>query len=442
MILNRIAHRAWMRARRPDVLSSLRELESSERLPAHTLRAMQQEHLLATLVHASEKVPYYRDIFRSRGIDPVYAGASAALEALPVLTKEIIRERREDLIAEDADRRGAAGNATGGSTGRPLTFLQDRSHRRWNQAALYRGFLWTGWKLGDPIAYLWGSDIDARNHRGRGAVRDAVVGVTWVDAFTLDDAAMDHLLARLGSESRHLLVGYASSLALLARHALARGGGPRIRAVQSSAELLVPEVRALIEQAFGCRVYDRYGCREAGVVAHECGEGSGWHINAENVLVETDSRGNLLLTTLMNFAMPLIRYANEDLGAFGGGRCACGRGLPLLSRIIGRRTDIIRSPSGRSIHGEFFTHLFYGAEGVREFQVRQRSIHNLHILVAAGEPFGEESRRSIESAILQHGDGRFRVTWESVPRVPRASSGKHRFVICEIEDDPPASEGA
>ncbi len=444
MFLNRLAHRAWLSTRRRGVLGALAALQRSEWSSGEEIRRHQDLRLGALLAHSAARVPFYRDLFGRLGVDPRAAAPREILAALPPLSRESLRARRSELASEDAARRGAYESATGGSTGTPLTFLQDPEHWRRNQAAMYRGFLWCGWEIGDPLAYLWGSDVDSRHHRGKGALRDALLGVKWLNAFSVTAEDMDRFLEQLDQSGRVLLVGYASSLALLARHALRRGGGPRLRAVESSAEVLMPEVRRDIASAFGCAVLDRYGCREAGVIAHECGSGSGWHVNAENVIVETDPEGRLLVTLLTNYSMPLIRYRNDDLVDAGGGGCPCGRQLPLIAKVIGRRSDLVLSPSGRSIHGEFFTHLFYGQGNVREFQVIQRSRSELLIRIAPPGALSAPEMAKMENAIRSHGDPGFVISWEQIPGIPRAASGKYRFVISEIaarESEPQTARG-
>lgn len=434
MSIRRHLHRAYLHARQGEALRVLAGLQESQWLSADEIRSLQWERLRALLVHAGSRVPFYREAFRQAGLDVRALVSPDDLQSLPVLTKETIRTRGKDLLSDDADSRGAVANATGGSTGEPLVFHQDRQYRIHRQAVMYRGFTWCGWRIGGPLAYLWGSDVDSRSHKGLGAIRDALFGVTWIDAFRLEERALDAVLRRLESADPDIFIGYASSLRHLARHALSRGGGPRLRAIETSAELLTPDARKMIEEAFRCRALDRYGCREAGVVAHECGSGEGWHVNAETVYVETDPEGRLLITPLMNYSMPLIRYRNEDLVELAADGCSCGRRLPLVRRIVGRQADIILSPSGRAIHGEFFTHLFYGVPGVREFQVVQKTREELVLRVAGDGRFTEERRRRIEEAILDHGDSRFRLRWEEMEAIPRTASGKLRFTISELGD--------
>jgi phenylacetate-CoA ligase len=133
--------------------------------------------------------------------------------------------------------------------------------------------------------------------------------------------------------------------------------------------------------------------------------------------------------------MPLIRYRNEDLVKIGGEACPCGRGLPMMTQVVGRRSDIIQSPSGRAIHGEFFTHLFYDAPGIREFQVVQTAPADLVIRVVADASFGASHRNRIEAAIRDHADAAFRVRWETLAEIPRGASGKFRFTLSEVGAD-------
>jgi len=205
----------------------------------------------------------------------------------------------------------------------------------------------------------------------------------------------------------------------------------RLRGIETSAETLLPEVRRDLMTAFGCPVLDRYGCREAGVIAHECSAG-GMHVNAEAVIAEVEE-GQVLVTTLNNLSMPLIRYRVEDLAETGDQCCSCGRGLPLLRQLRGRVSDIIRSPSGRLIHGEFFTHLFYGETGIRAFQVEQTSADHLEIRYVPAEGFDEAARGAIERSILEHGDSGFIVTWSRVEAISPGPSGKFRFTIVRPE---------
>lgn len=432
--MRRTIRRAWLALRARPVLAALRDLEASQWLSATAIEALQVSRLRPLLAHAGATVPYYREIFARTGFDPGQVRSTRDLEALPVLDRDTLIERFEDLRSERPPSRAVC-RMTGGSTGRPVRFLVDERETAMRSAHINRNLRWLGWDLGDRIAFVWGSDIDAKDHRGLLAhVRDAVSGTLWIDAFAIERRDLDDLLRRLAAHDPAVVVAYPSSLHLLAQRALETGRTVRLRGIQSSAEMLTPRVRQDLEKAFGCRVLDRYGCREAGIMAHECPEGR-LHVNAESVVMECPG-GEVTVTTLNNYAMPLIRYRNEDSGEMSGGVCPCGRGLPLAGGIRGRLSDVIRAPGGRLIHGEFFTHLFYDAPGVRRFQVRQVQKDELQIACVADEAFTPETMTRLESLIHEHGDPAFRIQWLRVKEISSGPSGKFRFTISEI---PPKS---
>lgn len=426
--------RAWLALRARPVLAALRDLEASQWLSVAAIETLQVGRLRSMLAHAGATVPYYRELFARTGFDPRQVQSTRDLEALPYLTRDTLIERFDDLRSERPPSRSVC-RVTGGSTGRPVRFLVDEHETAIRSAHINRNLRWLGWDLGDRIAFVWGSDIDAKDHRGLIAhLGDAVAGVLWIDAFTIERGDLDALLRRLEAHDPAVVVAYPSSLHLLAQHALETGRTVTLRGIQTSAEMLAPRVREDLEKAFGCRVLDRYGCREAGIVAHECLEGR-LHVNAESVVMECPG-GEVTVTTLNNYAMPLIRYRNEDSGEMSGEACPCGRGLPLVRGIRGRLSDVIRAPGGRLIHGEFFTHLFYDAPGVRRFQVRQVRTDELQIACVAEEAFTPAAMTRLESLIHEHGDPAFRIQWLRVKEIPSGPSGKFRFTISEIPPNP------
>src|SRR5260221_4489521 len=163
-----------MAARQGEALRLLARMERDEWLSTDEIRARQWERLRCLLAHAGRHVPFYRAFFAEAGLDPASLRGPEVLKTLPVVTKEMLRTRRDEFRSDDAASRGATSNATGGTTGEPLTFLQDDLYRLHRQAAMYRGFRGCGWRIGGPLAYLWGSDINARAPRGPRAVRDAL----------------------------------------------------------------------------------------------------------------------------------------------------------------------------------------------------------------------------------------------------------------------------
>lgn len=432
-------------ARHPGRYEILRSLRRAQWLSPTELAKVQEDRIRRLVAHAYTNVPYYRQVMVERGIQPSDIRSKADLVALPLLTKAIIRNRYADLRAiGGVSRPGLVSeNHTGGSTGVPLDFLQDENYRDWGMMELQRDFEMCGYRLGDPIAFLWGSDYDARPHKTmRGRLRNWATNTLYLDAFDATEQDYVRYGRRLAAFRPALLVGYVSSLVVLARVIRAhRLEGVRPRAIQSSAETLTPPQRELIEATFRCRVFDRYGCREVGNIAHECDHHSGLHALEDNNVVEVllegraakaGEAGDLIVTNLHNYAMPLIRYVIGDMAVPLDQRCSCGRGLPLLREVTGRRADVIRTPSGRILHGEFFTHLFYKTTGVREFQVVQRTPVRLNISIVPDPTFDHTALTFLESVIHEYGDPAFDVQFTLTDAIPRSASGKFRFTLSDV----------
>src|SRR5690606_30868307 len=212
---------------------------------------------------------------------------------------------------------------TGGSTGSPMQFYYDRHRLDSRVAATLRHNSWAGWQLGDLSAVLWGAPQDLQVGGTLARIRDWIIDRRiLLDASRLTDEAMQHFAGELRRRKPKILQAYSNTLALFARYLRDhRITGINPQGIVCSAELLTDENRKLIEQTFGCPVFDRYGCREFAVIASECEVHDGMHINAENLLVEVlrdgepcvDQDGEIVVTDLRNLAMPMIRYRIKDM---------------------------------------------------------------------------------------------------------------------------------
>jgi phenylacetate-CoA ligase len=235
-----------------------------------------------------------------------------------------------------------------------------------------------------------------------------------------------------------IIRGYASALVLFSRHLQSRPHPlPEPVGIISCAETLTDPMRQEVERAFGATVFDRYGSREFGVIASQCERGM-YHVNTRGVYVEIldgrrpaapGSAGRVVITGLASRAMPLIRYDTGDVAEVPvEGRCGCGRGLPLIGRVYGRAADFIAAPDGRLVHGEFFTHLFYGRDCVREFALHQDTTGALLLsVVGEGETLQTQLEEVVE-AIHERLGGQVSLSVQLVPRIEPSRSGKHCFV--------------
>jgi phenylacetate-CoA ligase len=428
----------------PGIHECLRELEREGPLSASAWLERCQERLHALLLFAKHNVRYYRDTFKSAGVDVASASPGADFWRIPTLTKCSIRDHLQDLIADTADRSRMFPNATGGSTGTPMKFYQDRQVQAVSDAmdAYVRG--WWGIKPYDRTASVWGADREFHTLSWKERLYHWRMRTRSLNAFRMTDESLLEFCRMLVRWRPPYLVGYASALEALARCAASHQlDALRFRAIRSAAETLWPAQRQLIEQTFQSPVYNFYGSREVPNLAAECPEEKRLHLISTWRYVEiTDEQGHalpagepgyILVTDLSNYTMPFIRYKNDDMGRLAKEPCPCGRPSPVLEDLLGRSSDLIRTPHGDIVHGEFFTHLFYGRSDIRQFQVHQTALDRL---VVRYVPIGEPSKAFIDElpAMIRARLGEnVRVVMEPCAQIPVPPSGKHRFTISDVK---------
>jgi len=403
--------------------------------PRERTKAWQWAKVKGLLEHAQGAVPYYQRLFADLGIQASDIRSWDDFASLPILTKEDIQDNLGRLLARGAR---AVENQTGGSTGQPLRFYQDTEYKEWETVSLYWGFNLCGFRGGEKQVFLWGSDYDSKWHKNlKVRLRDLTHNIRFINAFDITDRQLKRVAQELSRWQPDYMWGYASTLGLLADQIVKGGLQLRPKGVQSTAGTLYPSLRNKLEQVFGKVVYDRYGSREVSNIAHECSEHQGLHEASFHNYVEIIGGddfglGKIIVTNLHNKAFPFIRYDIGDLAIWANRRCGCGRSFPLLERVVGRTVEIITSPSGKLIDGEFFTHLFYKVKGVRRFQIVQESHNLLVIRIVKAEDFETDTLSFLESKIKEHGDPKFEIRFEFVDRIPPLSSGKMAFVLSKV----------
>ena len=430
------------------LLRCIRELETIQWLSKDKIEKIQFHKLEAILKQAYQNVLYYRKKFDELGINPKDIKSFYDYLRIPVLTKTDIQENNSAFLARNRNKENLIRNHTGGSTGEPLTFYQDENYLNYSYAGIQLSFGICGYKAGDKQLFLWGSDADAMVHNGiKGKIIDYLENSKFINTFNLTEKSLLTYLEKLYRWSPKFIWGYASSLEMLARFMIKERKPFALKpaAIQSTAEVLTPMQRKVIESVFSCKVFDRYGCREVGIVAHECSAHQGLHIYSPNNYVEVLDNSNnpvkdgeigkIVVTNLNNYAMPFIRYEIGDLGMLVKDKCKCGRNWPRLKKIVGRVSDTIISPSGKMIHGEFFTHLFYGFSNVKQFQVVQETQRDLTIKIVKRAKFSEEQLKFLIQKIHKFGDENFRIKFEFCNQIPAASSGKFRYTISHVNKD-------
>ncbi len=427
----RLARRSRMR--------KLDELIENAYRPIEALRRQQESAFLRLVDHARINVPYYRN-----ALDGIEVKSLDDITSIPFLTKSLIRGHMEELKAENIPARRFLPNSTGGSTGEKLEFYGDTNQML--AALLLRSNSWAGWEIGERQLQLWGAHYDIS--RARGFINKVKNSLgqrnILLSSYDMTDADMAGYVEKINRYEPVLITGYPSAMTLFSEYI--RGNGLAVHApkgIVTSAETLYADQRRTIESVFGCKVFNRYGCREAGGVAQECGEQNGLHIFTEHVVIEVvDEHGNpckpgesgeIVLTVLDNHAFPFIRYRVGDIGAQSGGTCPCGRNLPLLNSVEGRVFDIVVGMNGNHVAGTYWTILLREyVEGISRFQVVQEEYGRLLLRLVVDDRFDENERKKLVGKIKEKCGADMVVDIERVDEIPLTGSGKHRFVISRI----------
>ncbi len=416
----------------PERYARLDELLRNQALSREALLDKQRRDLAAIIAHAVGNVPYYTERF---------AGLTATQD-LPILGKTAVRERLDDLLARDADRSQVKLGHTGGSTGQPLAFWYDVAKHELMRAGMMRGFMMSGWRPGQKVLYFWGARHDTVKGGVFGGGWGAHWSARWGDLIAAEKtiAAVEYSEASLSTWARTiqawrptLLYGYASAMSELARHVItSRLPMPKsLIGVYSTAEMLDDSQREAMQQAFGCKVFNQYGCREVPNIAWECRHGR-MHIFADLVHLESariEGEDRFLVTSLTNRLMPFIRYDIGDSGRLLEGECECGSPFPLMEMGMCRQNDLIRTRAGKTFHPAYFNRLLYGLAGIRQYQWVQEAPDQLVLNLVAAAPLGTETLVRLRTRLQREVEAGMRLEVRYLDDIPRTASGKHRFVI-------------
>jgi phenylacetate-CoA ligase len=420
----------------------LRQLRQSQWLPQAQLRATQLARLRAMVRYAGTHSPYYERVFGQHGFN-FNAFDTEAFRKLPLLTKADIRNTKLDLLSREYPPDSLGEHRTGGSTGVSLTTHFDQQWLDIRSADALRADQWAGCLHGMKIASIWGNPPVhmAWRSRLRALLADRFM---YLDTMNLNERSMDDFIARWRRELPEALFGHSHSLYMFARHVLAREiPDLRPRAIISTSMMLLAQERVVIEKAFGCKVTDRYGCEEVGLIACECEQHAGFHLNIEHLYIEflrpdgspadPGTEGVIVVTDLFNRGMPFIRYRIEDVGVPSDRECPCGRGLPLMERVTGRVADYLKRSDGSLVAGvSLVERTLTAIPGIEQMQIVQHALEEIVLNVVRAPDYSAATEQQLLAEFRAVFGPQVRVKPVYMDRIPQERSGKYRFSICKI----------
>ncbi len=432
----------------------LKRLQSTQYDAPWIQSARQSKQLFQLLRHAYVHVPYYRELFCKNGLNPFEEAISAenarlVLSRIPILEKQTLLKQFEHLKSDDVHLRKPFLNSTGGTTGVPVSLLHDQC---FYENSIANSLLVNSWRGADPfdsLIKIWGAERDT--FKGRKPVdmffRDFIRNRITLNCFTLNDSLIIKYINILNLHRPTLIIAYADSIYEIAKYAMQTGTDvlPQ-NAIHTGAGPLYDFMRDQIENVFSCKVFSHYGSREFGPIASECISHNGMHILTEHNIVEVvDNIGNrrppgkegeIIVTNLSNYSMPLIRYRIGDRGSMDcSNKCPCGCNYPKLKEVKGRDADVFLTHHKQFITPIYFRHLIgvvINCDKINQFQVIQKDYNRLRYRLSLNAPIPNDIIEQIKekTRIVMGSD--CQVEFEFVDRIEKSQTGKFRYTICEI----------
>lgn len=434
-------------------------MQKADKYTENQLLDLQNQRLQALVKHCYAHVPYYRNMFDKLGLKSEDIKTRDDLRKLPVLTKQMVREHFDELIADNVSDYNVMTGSTGGSTGMPMKFKKDIQTWNMSWASSFRAWEWYGYHLGEKMFTLGGNSL-VKKTRGVSAkdIFDKVImrNLKRSSGDVSDEAMQGHYEAFMQYKPVAMR-GYASSMVIFARF-IERKNLPvlPLKVILTTGEILMPEYRNVLERVFQCKVYDEYGAGDGGVDAHECQLQQGLHLSEERCVVEiTDKEGNVLpdgqtgyvcTTDLGNYAFPFLRYHVGDMAYIKPEKCSCGRVSRVLGQVMGRAGKLLYNKQGVPISPTMLPIMLYRNNNYHDaanveiynkidrFQIRQDKEGNIRVLVKLKD--SNEGHKQFEYILTNYRNHFIgsEVCLEFVDEIPLLPSGKEDYCVSEYKN--------
>jgi len=412
-------------------IRSLNRVRSYDSLSVEELRALQENRLWKTLDHARCHSVFYRECGSSVEKNPV-----DWLKSFPILTKEILRERPADLLTMPVN--GLRKKSSSGSSGVQSSVYVTPHELSVQRAMFAHWWEWSGYRIGDPMIQT-GMSFPRGFTKG---TKDKLFRIRYVSAYSHKRNEVIQLLRQMQNKPGFCLGGYSSSLYLLAKIAEEEDiDGIRLRSVIAWGDKLFPHYRDTMERSFSTRVFETYGCTEGLMIAAQKDIDYLYIMIPEIYLEILDDEGrevpdgelgHVVATSLTARAMPLIRYQLGDLAiklptsAYPKDR---ELSYPLLQKVIGRDTDIVKTRSGKIMVVHSFTGIFEHIPEVRQFRIIQTDLDSITIEYIPGLGFHQNLLDVIKGKIHDGLGEPLSLTFKPVDYIPPTASGKPQIIL-------------
>ena len=444
-MIHKLMSMAYCATRLPGALGYMREAERLYHGSREAVMAYQEEKYRRLVAYAYRHVPYYRRVFDGIGLFEGGRLREDRLADIPILTKDILRQERENMYSDEMPSRRPYSASTSGSTGIPLTIWYDRHYMVRNRADKFFMGQLNGRALGDPELKMWFRDFDLYQKNGKNKDRfyNFFTNRAFRLASVINEQALKDYIDAINRVRPVQIWSNPAPIFEVSKYVLSHGVPVHCpRSIILTSNPLYDEMRRTMQQAFpGTWIVDQYGGTEFGVVACGVRDDSDLRIFEHSARVEVlDAAGALLpcgtgdivITGLNNYSMPLIRYRMGDVvtvlpydgkkeGSFGA-----------ISRIMGRRLSMLRRRDGTSVTGLHLRDLLT-KPWIKTFQLVQHSYDDLEALIVLdGAPEAHRDGLNQIAAQLRDIMG-VECRFTFCDSIPSEKTGKFFYVRSELE---------
>ena len=405
----------------------------------------QRARLKETLEFAAYKIPFFRDHFRAHGVSPDDFRRLDDLGRFPTIDKRDVVRERDQMINPDLDQGQLMEFFSGGTSGSNVLYLFEETYRQREQAFIWRMWNTVGYRHGAPTAILQGRECPADVNDGLWYL-DRVANAIVLSAHRLSRETAPRYLEAIERFKPTTLFAFPSLAHLLAGHAEALGWTESpFGLLLCGSETLHSYQRELLERVFRAPVRIHYGHTESAALFSYCEHSDRYHVVPEYGFVEflkedgaeaqPGEIGEIVATSFDNYAMPFVRFRTGDYAEVGHGQCECKRAWPLVENVHGRRSEFLRTRSGREYSPIMLEYLIDGLRGFEDLQLVQEDIDNVRVRVVAGNGFDPAILAGFVTQLNEYCEHELSITVEYMEMIPRTRRQKKQLLVSHLNDD-------
>lgn len=419
---------------RRNISNNYRELCKKEYFSLSGIKGFQKEKLCDLRKYVRNNVPFYCFNMTNclENIDDI-------LYCFEVMTKELIDQNFKSLISDQyLNSKRLCVDYTGGSTGKPLKFAYNSEFKDFRWAMIYHNLKMAGYKLGDCHGFVYGSHFDVKKQYSlRQKLQNFMMNAFQVNAFFLNQKALERFVKICKRRKPKFLIGYATAMDHFADFVENNNISLSFDFLESTSEVLTGVMREKFRRVFGAVTFDRYGCREVGNIAHECTAHDGMHINWQSVYVEIINKGkypwlgedygDIVVTSLCNIGMPLIRYDIGDIGRIDESPCRCGLAGQRLFLGGSRVGDLLCATDGSYVSPPALTLVYKDLEVISGIQFEQTALDFLKVSIVKKVDFSNKTEKILTDRLFKIFRKNMKIEILFIDYIKKEKSGKYRL---------------